>query len=286
MVDFKSNISYCVSLQKQEIPWQRRPSLVCLQENRPKPRTGTKISLRNLQYPCHREDLLPTAMLIFPERTKDLLVNHLSYRQELSDKVILVMKIFLQEVEAHSAPLLFHTRIYHHKVSKLVYIYIRNLERIRYPNGANWTVVMSYNSTTAITFLLFLIPNVHYVYQTTQIQFILFYCMSRSYVRLIPGRGRGYTLLSDSCKRLCVYFQGPLVVIDRTTSIGERAQETGKEKCELISAQTLAPLVNSLIFFCFVPNFCFPIPHARCPLPLRRFRNIYSFFLALPKVLK
>lgn len=90
----------------------------------------------------------------------------------------------------------------------------------------------------------------------------------------------------DSCKRLCAYFQGPLLVVDLKTSIGDRAQEMGKEKCELILAQTLAPLVNSLIFLCFVPNFCFPIPHARRPLPVRLCTNIYSFFLALPKVLK
>ena len=64
----------------------------------------------------------------------------------------------------------------------------------------------------------------------------------------------------DSCKRLCAYFQGPLLVVDLKTSIGERAQETGKEKCELILAQTLAPLVTSLFFFCLYPIFVFPFP--------------------------
>ena len=87
--------------------------------------------------------------------------------------------------------------------------------------------------------------------------------------------------MSDACKRLCAYLQGPLLVVDCTTSIGERAQETGKEKCELILAQTLAPLVISLIFLCFVPNFYFPIPHARRPLPVRLFSNIYTFFSLL-----
>ena len=84
----------------------------------------------------------------------------------------------------------------------------------------------------------------------------------------------------DSCKRLCAYFQGPLLVVDLKTSIGERAQETGKEKCELILAQTF------FVLFLFVPDFCFPIPHARRPLPVRCCSNIYSVFLAFPKVLK
>lgn len=52
----------------------------------------------------------------------------------------------------------------------------------------------------------------------------------------LVGVGGRDKLLSDSCMRLCAYFQGPLLVVDCTTSIGERAQETGKEKYELILA--------------------------------------------------